>query len=716
MRTSLLILLAFVANIATAAPALNAPASAAAGSKLTVEISGSDNPRDFVTIVPKGTPEGQYRSYFYVENRDKVLAMPPDAGEYELRWLAADSPYKTRVSRAIRITAVTATVKAPTPVAAGGNIDIAWTGPNNGRDYVGIGETTAGGRPYLNYEYTSRGSPVKLRVPDAAGTYEIRYFLGEGDRIIARQTLTVTAVTAALTVPAQAAAGTKFKLSWTGPNNPGDFITIVKADAPEKSFQRYEYTKKGNTLEFTAPDQGGQYEARYLMANSYQTLARAPLMVGAASATLKAPGQVAAGSKFQVSWTGPDNAGDFVTLVKAGTPEKTFDRYEYTKRGATLTFTAPDVVGQYEVRYATGQQYLTLARATVTVTAITGSLTGPATAVAGESFKVSWKGPDNARNFITVVAKGTREGDYGSYFYTSAKSNPGTLVAPLKPGDYELRYSTAEKFLTLARADIKITPAKDQPGKVAVTLAAGAKNGAVEIILDASGSMLQKLGNERRIDIAKRTLNKLVGSTIPAGTPFAFRVFGREVDSCQTDLDVPVAPLNPASVQQRIGALVAKNGAKTPIGASLALAADDLKSVTGEKLIVLVTDGEETCGGDPAAAIDTLRQSGVTTRVSIVGFALDDAALAATFKRWSDAGGGAFFDAKDAAALEKSLTDALRPGFEVVNAQGQVLVSGIVGGEPVTVPAGSHQVRIRNRANSAKPVVVKPQETANVAY
>ena len=160
-------------------------------------------------------------------------------------------------------------------------------------------------------------------------------------------------------------------------------------------------------------------------------------------------------------------------------------------------------------------------------------------------------------------------------------------------------------------------------------------------------------------------------------------MFGREVDSCQTDLDVPVAPLNPAAVGQRIAALVAKNGAKTPIGASLDKAADDLKSVTGEKLIVLVTDGEETCGGDPAAAIERLRKAGIGTRVSIVGFALDDEKLATTFRRWSDAGGGAFFDAKDAAGLDKSLTEALRPGFEVVNAQGQVLASGLVGGEAV---------------------------------
>jgi hypothetical protein len=315
------------------------------------------------------------------------------------------------------------------------------------------------------------------------------------------------------------------------------------------------------------------------------------------------------------------------------------------------------------------------------------------------------------------VLKGAREGAYsGSYLYTTPQNNPGNLVAQLVPGEYELRYSTAEQYVTIARAAITVSPAKSEPGKVEVTLADGAKHGgAIEIILDASGSMLQKLGTERRIDIAKRTLTKLTSSTIPAGTPFAFRVFGREVDSCQTDLDVPVAPLNPAAVGQRIAALVARNGAKTPIGASLDKAADDLKSVTGEKLIVLVTDGEETCGGDPAAAIERLRKAGIGTRVSIVGFALDDEKLATTFRRWSDAGGGAFFDAKDAAGLDKSLIESLRPGFEVVNAQGQVLASGQVGGDAVPVPAGSHTVRMKGRAAS-KPVLVKPKETANVAF
>lgn len=700
------------APAAFAAPSLTAPATAMAGSKVAIEVSGSGNPRDFVTIVAKGAPEGQYAGYFYLENREKVLELPAKPGDYEVRLLSAASPYKTLLSRPIKVTLPQATVKGPPSAAAGGEMQVTWTGPNNDRDFVGLG--VPGSDAYMNYEYTRQGSPVKLAVPEKPGTYEIRYFLGVGNTIIARQVLTVTAVDATLSAPARVAAGAKFKVSWTGPNNARDFITIVKAGAAERSYQAYEYTSKGSTLEFTAPDAAGQYELRYLTAGEYHTLARAAFTVGAVDAALKAPATVAAGAKFQVSWTGPDNPRDFVTLVKAGAAEKSFERYEYTTGGATLTFTAPDVPGSYELRYATGQDYLTLARAPITVSAVNGSLTAPASVVAGDTFKVSWKGPDAPRNFITIVPRGAKEGLYGAYFYTTPQQNPGNLLAPLTPGVYEVRYATGQNYLTLAKADITVTPAKNEPGKVAVT--AAAKNGAIEIILDASGSMLQKLGGERRIDIARRTLNKLVGGTIPAGTPFAFRVFGREVDSCQTDLDVAVAPLNVAAVQGRINALSAKNGAKTPIGASLEKVAGDLKSVTGEKLVVLITDGEETCGGDPAAAIAGLRKAGLTTRVSIVGFALDDAMLASTFRRWSDAGGGAFFDAKDAAALDKSLTEALRPGFEVVNAQGQVLASGIAGGEPVTVPAGDHQVRIKGRANSAKPVSVKPKETSTVIY
>jgi len=224
--------------------------------------------------------------------------------------------------------------------------------------------------------------------------------------------------------------------------------------------------------------------------------------------------------------------------------------------------------------------------------------------------------------------------------------------------------------------------------------------------------MLQKIGKDRRIDIARATLTKLVTSTIPAGTPFAFRVFGRLEDSCQSDLDVPLGPLNVDAVSAKIKALEPKNGAKTAIGASLELVASDLKSVQGERLIILLTDGEETCGGDPAAAIEKLKKSGATVRVNIVGLAIDDAQLAATFKHWADAGSGAYFDAQGAAALNDAMAQAMRPRFEVVDAQGVVVAEGLAGGEPVRVVPGTYTVRLAGHKTGQSVTVTAAQRTA----
>ena len=49
------------------------------------------------------------------------------------------------------------------------------------------------------------------------------------------------------------------------------------------------------------------------------------------------------------------------------------------------------------------------------------------------------------------------------------------------------------------------------------------------------------------------------------------------------------------------------SGAKTAIGASLAVADQDLAAGQGQKLILLITDGEETCGGKPKDEIERLR-------------------------------------------------------------------------------------------------------------
>lgn len=219
--------------------------------------------------------------------------------------------------------------------------------------------------------------------------------------------------------------------------------------------------------------------------------------------------------------------------------------------------------------------------------------------------------------------------------------------------------------------------------------------GAVELILDASGSMLQALDGKPRIQIARETLTNLTSNVLPAGAPIALRVFGHlEVDSCRTDLVLPLQPLDPTTINATIAGIEAKNLAKTPIAASLRLVAEDLAGASGQKVVVLVTDGEETCDGDPAAEIANLRAQGIDVRINIVGFAIDDPTLQATFEEWAQLGGGAYFNANNASELDAAVGQALAAPFRVLDAAGAEVANGVVNGVAVDLPAGEYTLEI----------------------
>ena len=60
------LLLVFLSSTVFAQATVTAPATAKIGAQVEITVTGSKNPRDFVTIVEKGSPEGFYRGYEYV--------------------------------------------------------------------------------------------------------------------------------------------------------------------------------------------------------------------------------------------------------------------------------------------------------------------------------------------------------------------------------------------------------------------------------------------------------------------------------------------------------------------------------------------------------------------------------------------------------------------------------------------------------------------------
>ncbi|HWL69377.1 MAG TPA: VWA domain-containing protein, partial [Geminicoccus sp.] len=232
-----------------------------------------------------------------------------------------------------------------------------------------------------------------------------------------------------------------------------------------------------------------------------------------------------------------------------------------------------------------------------------------------------------------------------------------------------------------------------QPPPDAGTSAAPPRQ-AVSIVLDTSGSMLQRLDGKRRIEIAKEVLTDLANQDLAPGTPVALRVFGQGGrGSCRSDLALPLAPLDRSAMVAAVQGLTATDGARTPIAASLEAAAQDLAAAQGPRTVVLITDGEETCDGDPLAAVQALRASGIAVRLNIVGFAVDQPVVASMFRSWAEAGGGAYFSADDADGLARAVREASSTPFEVIDGQGTSVARGTVDGEAVSIAAGRYRIR-----------------------
>ncbi len=88
---------------------------------------------------------------------------------------------------------------------------------------------------------------------------------------------------------------------------------------------------------------------------------------------------------------------------------------------------------------------------------------------------------------------------------------------------------------------------------------------------------------------------------------------------------------------------------------SLEQAAGDFGGASDEERgIILVSDGVETCGGDPLATVRGLQARGIKVKIHTIGFDVD-AAARAQLEAISQATGGEYHDARNAAALADSL-------------------------------------------------------------
>lgn len=218
----------------------------------------------------------------------------------------------------------------------------------------------------------------------------------------------------------------------------------------------------------------------------------------------------------------------------------------------------------------------------------------------------------------------------------------------------------------------------------------------LEIILDESGSMKLPLGRVTRIAAARSVLKDVLAK-LPDDLNVGLRVYAnrytsRDKRTCtDTELVAPIEKLDRGRILDLVNKTTPRG--ETPLVYSVMQAADDLKAKGGGS-IVLVTDGEESCGGDPAAAGQKLKASGIDATLDIVGFTLTGKQLQGQLSRFAEATGGHYYTAQNQTALSSALTIATldKLPFTAYDAGGKSVATGDVGGDPVELPPGQYKI------------------------
>ncbi|EMN27727.1 vWA domain-containing protein [Leptospira kirschneri] len=139
-------------------------------------------------------------------------------------------------------------------------------------------------------------------------------------------------------------------------------------------------------------------------------------------------------------------------------------------------------------------------------------------------------------------------------------------------------------------------------------------------IIDASGSMNEYLGIYQKIHLAKKHVSRYI-STLPQETEIGFLAYGNRLPGCSSSrLYQPLEVGNHDTFKNRLFSLT-PSGA-TPLAESIRIAGNLISQRKKETEIILVTDGVESCYGDPKKELQTLKQKGIPFRFHVLGLGL----------------------------------------------------------------------------------------------
>ncbi|WP_420844124.1 vWA domain-containing protein [Leptospira montravelensis] len=162
-------------------------------------------------------------------------------------------------------------------------------------------------------------------------------------------------------------------------------------------------------------------------------------------------------------------------------------------------------------------------------------------------------------------------------------------------------------------------------------------------ILDASGSMSEKWDGKTRMAVAKEKLLQVLGG-LPKDVSVGLVAYGNRIAGCSSArLYHPIQRGAASIVSQKISSIIPAGS--TPIAQTLNVVGEFLLNDVQETEIIFISDGVESCDGDPKAVLYQLKNSGKKFRLQVLGIDIDPQGEE-DLKRLSILGDGNYYSLK----------------------------------------------------------------------
>ena len=186
------------------------------------------------------------------------------------------------------------------------------------------------------------------------------------------------------------------------------------------------------------------------------------------------------------------------------------------------------------------------------------------------------------------------------------------------------------------------------------------------VILDASGSMAERIGSEEKIDIAKKSIIDFLKG-MPNGVNTGLIVYGHKGSSSAADKNlscngiaevVKLGKNNNSNIINAMSSFYPEGW--TPIAGSIDFAKNIFKIAgsNNKNYLVLVSDGIESCDGDALSAAGNIKLEIPNLKLDIIGFT-DNKDTTDFLRRVSVQGGGTYLTASNSSGVSDALNKEL---------------------------------------------------------